>query len=86
MLTFNLRPPRLLFLSTGRKSLASLRSVLLGNPRAAQEVMIVRTLKEFRPHEAFRALAKEADPQGAYRVLEGDPGRNAGRCACQEEA
>ena len=32
--------------------------------------MIVRTLKEFRPHESFKALAKEADPQSAYRVLE----------------
>lgn len=49
---------------------AALAETLLGNPRAAQEVMIVRTLKEFRPHESFRALAKEADPQSAYRALE----------------
>jgi hypothetical protein len=27
--------------------------------------MIVRTLVKFRPHESFKALAKEADPQGA---------------------
>jgi len=49
---------------------AVLAEILLSNPRAAQEVMIVQTLKEFRPHESFKALAKEADPQSAYRVLE----------------
>lgn len=50
---------------------AAVAEVLLSSPRAAQEVMVVRMLKGFRPHETFRALAKEADPQGAYRVLEG---------------
>lgn len=49
---------------------AAVAETLLSSPRAAQEVMIVRMLKEFRPHESFRALAKEADPQSAYRVLE----------------
>jgi ParB family transcriptional regulator, chromosome partitioning protein len=44
--------------------------ILLASPRAAQEVLIVQALKAFRLHEAFKALAKEADPQGAYRVLE----------------
>jgi ParB family transcriptional regulator, chromosome partitioning protein len=49
---------------------AAVAQTLLSSLRAAQEVMIVRTLKEFRPHESFRALAKEAEPQSAYRVLE----------------
>ena len=58
---------------------AALAEILLASPRAAQEVMIVRTLKEFRPHESFKALAKEADPQSAYRVLETQARQFAGR-------
>jgi ParB family chromosome partitioning protein len=50
---------------------AAVGEILLASPRAAQEFFIVRTLKDFRPHESFRALAKETEPQGAYRVLEG---------------
>lgn len=50
---------------------AAVAEILLSSPRAAQEVMIVRSLKEFRPHESFKALASVPDPQGAYRVLEG---------------
>ncbi len=49
---------------------AAVAQVLLASPRAAQEVMVVRMLKGFHPHEAFMMLAKEADPQGAYRALE----------------
>jgi len=49
---------------------AAVAEILLASPRTAQEVLIVRALKEFRLHEEFKALAKEADPQGAYRVLE----------------
>jgi hypothetical protein len=41
--------------------------------------MIVRTLNSFRPHESFKALTKEADPQGAYRVLETQARQFAGR-------
>ncbi len=44
--------------------------ILLASPRTAQEVLIVRTLKGFRLHEAFAAFGKEAEPQSAYRVLE----------------
>jgi hypothetical protein len=33
-------------------------------------VLIVRTLKAFRLHDAFAALGKEAETQSAYRVLE----------------
>ena len=44
--------------------------ILLSSPRAAQEVMIVATLREFRLHDAVRTLAKESEPQSAYRVLE----------------
>jgi ParB family transcriptional regulator, chromosome partitioning protein len=49
---------------------AAVAETLLSSARAAQEVMIVRTLKEFRLHESFRALASVPDPQAAYRVLE----------------
>lgn len=45
--------------------------ILLSSPRAAQEVMVVRMLKGFRTHDAVRILAKEAEPQSAFRVLEG---------------
>jgi ParB family chromosome partitioning protein len=49
---------------------AAVAEILLASPRTAQEVLIVRTLKGFRLHEAFPALGKEAEAQGAYRVLE----------------
>jgi len=49
---------------------AAVAEILLASPRTAQEVLIVRTLEEFRLHEAFAALGKEAETQGAYRVLE----------------
>jgi ParB family chromosome partitioning protein len=49
---------------------AAVAEILLASPRTAQEVLIVRTLKAFRLHEAFAALSKDAEPQGAYRVLE----------------
>ena len=58
---------------------AALAEILLASPRAAQEVMIVRTLVKFRPHEFIKALAKEADPQSAYRVLETQARQFAGR-------
>ena len=37
---------------------AAVAEILLASPRTAQEVLIVRTLKAFRPHEAFTALAQ----------------------------
>jgi len=49
---------------------AAVAEILLAHPRTAQEVLIVRTLNGLRLHEAFPALGKEAEPQGAYRVLE----------------
>src|SRR6185437_8949503 len=58
---------------------AAVGEILLASPRAAQEVMLVLTLKDFRPHESFRALVKEADPQSAYRVLETQARQFAGR-------
>lgn len=45
--------------------------ILLINARAAQEVMVVRMLKGFRSHDAVMSLAKESEPQSAFRVLEG---------------
>jgi ParB family chromosome partitioning protein len=44
--------------------------ILLASPRTAQEVLVVRTLKAFRLHEAFAVFGKEGEPQSAYRVLE----------------
>jgi len=58
---------------------AALAEILLASPRAAQEVMIVRTVVKFRPHESLEALSKEVDPQGACRVLEGQARQFAAR-------
>lgn len=44
--------------------------ILLSSPRAAQEVAVLQKLMEYKLHEAVKALAKEAEPQSAYRVLE----------------
>jgi ParB family chromosome partitioning protein len=63
--------PKSLCAYVAHQKAAAVGEILLASPRAAQEVMIVRTLKEFRPHESFKALGKEAEPQGSYRVLEG---------------
>jgi ParB family chromosome partitioning protein len=49
---------------------AAVAEILLASPRTAQEVLIVRSLKGFRLHEAFLTLGKEAETQSAYRVLE----------------
>ncbi|MGP0095177.1 MAG: ParB/RepB/Spo0J family partition protein [Xanthobacteraceae bacterium] len=49
---------------------AAVAEILLASPRTAQEVLVVRTLKAFRLHEAFAAFGKEAEAQSAYRVLE----------------
>src|SRR6516225_11181530 len=45
--------------------------MLFACSRKAKEVAVVLRLKQFRPHEAMKALAKEAKPQSAYAVLEG---------------
>jgi ParB family chromosome partitioning protein len=50
---------------------AAVAEVLLSSPRAAQEVMIVKQLVAFRPHQAIRAFEKDTAPQAAYHVLEG---------------
>lgn len=49
---------------------AAVAEVLLDSPRAAQEVMIVKQLVAFRPHQAIRAFEKDTEPQSAYRFLE----------------
>jgi ParB family chromosome partitioning protein len=58
---------------------AAVAEVLLSSPRAAQEVMIVKQLVAFRPHQAIRAFEKDTDPQGAYHVLEGRARSFAGK-------
>ena len=49
----------------------AVQEMLFACPRKAKEVAVVLRLKQFRPHEAMKALAKEAKPQSAYAVLEG---------------
>jgi hypothetical protein len=49
---------------------AAVQEVLFANPREAKEVAVVERLMRFRPHEALIALAKEAEKQSAYAVLE----------------
>jgi ParB family chromosome partitioning protein len=50
---------------------AAVQELLLACPRKAKEVAVVARLQQFRPHEAMMALAKEAEQQSAYAVLEG---------------
>ena len=50
---------------------AAVQEMLLASPRKAKEVSVVERLMQFQPHEAFTALAKEAEPQSAYAVLDG---------------
>jgi ParB family chromosome partitioning protein len=50
---------------------AAVQELLLACPRKAKEVAVVERLMQFRPHEAITALAREAEPQSAYAVLEG---------------
>jgi len=64
----------------------AVQEMLFACPRKAKEVAVVLRLKQFRPHEAMKALAKEAEPQSAYAVLEGQllpsrAPRNAGPTA-----
>jgi ParB family chromosome partitioning protein len=50
---------------------AAVQEMLFACPRKAKEVAVVERLMIFRPHEAITALAREAEPQSAYAVLEG---------------
>ena len=50
---------------------AAMQEMLFACPRKAKEVAVVARLGKFRPHEAMAALAREAEPQSAYAVLEG---------------
>jgi ParB family transcriptional regulator, chromosome partitioning protein len=50
---------------------AAVQELLLACPRKAKEVSVVDRLMEYLPHEALTALAKEAEPQTAYAVIDG---------------
>jgi ParB family chromosome partitioning protein len=50
---------------------AAVQEMLFACPRKAKEVAVMARLEKFRPHEAMAALAREAEPQSAYAVLEG---------------
>ena len=64
---------------------AALAELLLAHPRKAQETMVARMLASLRLHPAFAALAKAAEPQGAYRVLEAVAGQFANKLGCEGE-
>ncbi len=50
---------------------AAVQEMLLASPRKVREVSVVDRLMHLDPHEAVISLAKEAEPQSAYAVLEG---------------
>jgi ParB family transcriptional regulator, chromosome partitioning protein len=53
--------------------------VFLASPRTAQEVLVTGLMRHLEQHEAFRTLAKEAEPQSAYRALEAQALHFAGK-------
>jgi hypothetical protein len=59
--------------------------MLLASPRTAQEVMVTAMLANFKLHPAFTALAKEGEPQSAYRVLEAQARQFAVKLGCLVE-
>jgi ParB family chromosome partitioning protein len=64
---------------------AALAELLLAHPRKAQETMVARVLAGLRLHPAFAALAKAAEPQSAYRVLEAVAGQFAEKLGLEGE-
>jgi ParB family chromosome partitioning protein len=50
---------------------AAVQELLLAWPRKAKEVAVVERLMQYQPHEALTALEKEAQPQSAYTVIDG---------------
>ncbi len=65
---------------------AAVQEMLLANPRKAKEVAVVERLMRYVPHEALRALAKEAEKQSAYTVIEGQVRMFAAKLGCAIEA
>jgi ParB family transcriptional regulator, chromosome partitioning protein len=50
---------------------AAVQELLLACPRKAKEVAVVERLMQYQPHQALTALEKEAEPQSAYAVIDG---------------
>jgi ParB family transcriptional regulator, chromosome partitioning protein len=65
---------------------AAVQELLLACPRKAKEVAVVDRLMRLRPHEAMTALAKEAEPQSAYAVIEGQVRQFAAKLGFAVEA
>jgi ParB family chromosome partitioning protein len=65
---------------------AAVQEMLLSNPRKAKEVAVVERLMPYVPHETLTALAKEAEPQSAYAVIEGQVRMFAAKLGCAIEA
>jgi ParB family chromosome partitioning protein len=65
---------------------AAVQELLFACPRKAKEVAVVARLVKFRSHEAMAALAREAEPQSAYAVLEGQVRQFAAKLGFAVEA
>jgi ParB family chromosome partitioning protein len=65
---------------------AAVQEMLLACPHKAKEVAVVARFRQFRPHGAMVALAKEAEPQSAYAVLEGQVRQFAAKLGFAVEA
>jgi ParB family transcriptional regulator, chromosome partitioning protein len=65
---------------------AAVQELLLACPRKAKEVAVVARLMQYRPHEALTALEKEAEPQSAYAVIDGQVRQFAAKLGFAVEA
>jgi len=65
---------------------AAVQEMLFACPRKAKEVAVVARLENFRPHQAMTALSREAEPQSAYAVLEGQVRQFAAKLGFAVEA
>ena len=65
---------------------AAVQELLLACPRKAKEVAVVERLMQYQPHEALTALEKEAEPQSAYAVIDGQVRQFAAKLSFAIEA
>ncbi len=65
---------------------AAVQEVLLCDPRKVKEVAVIDRLKNLVPHEAVMALAKSAEPQGAYKVIEAQASHFAAKLGFEVES
>ena len=65
---------------------AAVQELLLACPRKAKEVAVVDRLMQYQPHEALTVLEKEAEPQSAYAVIDGQVRQFAAKLGYAVEA